>query len=37
MDLVKYKYKTNVSDSDFYSDIYLIQLKVHIVKFNINK
>jgi len=31
--IFKYEYKTDVSDSDFYSDIYSIQL-VYIVKFN---
>ena len=29
----KYEYKTDVSDSDFYSDIYSIVFKVDIVKF----
>ena len=28
----KYEYKTDVSDSDFYSDIYSIVFKVDIVK-----
>jgi hypothetical protein len=37
MDLVEYEYKMNVSDSDFYSYIYSIQFKVHIIKFNIDE
>jgi hypothetical protein len=36
-DLFEYEYKTNVSNSDFYLDIYSIQLKVHIVKFYIDE
>jgi hypothetical protein len=28
IDLVEYEYKTNVSDTDFYSVIYTIQLKM---------
>jgi hypothetical protein len=36
-DLFEYEYKINVSDSDFYSDIYSIQLKVHIINFNIDE
>ena len=34
--IFKYEYKTDVSDSDFYSDIYSSQLKIYIVKFNIH-
>ena len=37
MDLIEYEYKMNVSVSNFYSDIYSIPLKVHIVKFNIDE
>lgn len=36
-DLFEYEYKTNVLDSYFYWDIYSIQLKMYIVKFNIEK
>ena len=33
----EYEYKTGISHSDFYLDIYSIQLKVDIVKFNIHE
>jgi len=36
-DLIEYEYKTNVSESDFYSDIYSTLLKVYIVKFNMDE
>ena len=35
MDFFKYEYKTDVSNLDFYLDIYSIELKVYTVKFNI--
>ena len=34
MNIFKYKYEMDVLDSDFYSNIYSIQLKVHTVKLN---
>ena len=37
IDLVEYECKMNVSNSDFYSNIYSTQLKVHIVKFNVDE
>ena len=37
MDIFEYEYKTGVLDSDFYLDIYSIQLKVYIVIFNIHE
>jgi len=35
MDFFEYEYKTDVSNLDFYLDIYSIELKVYTVKFNI--
>jgi len=34
--IFKYEYKTDVLDLDFYLDIYSIQLKVYILKFNVH-
>jgi hypothetical protein len=34
MNIFKYKYELGILDSEFYSNIYSIQLKVHIVKLN---
>jgi hypothetical protein len=36
-DTFVYEYKMDVSDSDFYLDIYSTQLNVDIVKFNIHE
>jgi hypothetical protein len=35
--LVEFENKANVSDFDFYPDIYSNQLKMHIVKFDIDE